>query len=63
MGAVYTPFPLRTFLIYGFILKDTKKIFCKCYQNYFRHLWLKFFIFRLVEDGFRGTLKGDGHEP
>ena len=24
-----------------------KKIFCQCYQNYLRHLWLKFFIFQM----------------
>ena len=29
-----------------------EKIFCQYYQNYLRHLWLKFFIFRLVEGGF-----------
>ena len=37
--------PLRHFFISNFVLQDTKKIFCKCYQNYLRHLWLKFFIF------------------
>ena len=44
--------PFANFLISDLVLQDTKKIFCKCYQNYLRHLWLKFFIFRLVEGGF-----------
>ena len=42
-----------------------KKIFCQCYQNYFRHLWLKFLIFQIsvVEGGFLGTPKGGVHPP
>ena len=41
---VHTSTPLRSFLISDFVFQDTKKIFCKCYQNYLRYLWLKFFI-------------------
>ena len=28
---------------------DTKKIFCKCYQNYVRHICLKFFISQMSD--------------
>ena len=45
MGGVHPP--LRTFLISDFVLKDTKTLFCKCYQNYLRHLWLRFFLFQI----------------
>ena len=30
---------------FDFFLRDTKNIFCQCYQNYLGHLWLKFFRF------------------
>ena len=37
--------PLFTiFFISNFVLQDAKKIFCQCYQNYFRHLLIKLFI-------------------
>ena len=38
-----------------FVLLDTKKIFCKCYQNHLRNLSLK--LFRLVLGGFRAVPK------
>ena len=43
---VYTT-PLRLFFIFDLVLRDTKNIFCQCYQNYLRHLWLKFCIFQM----------------
>ena len=45
-GGCTFPFT-RTFLISDLILQDTKQIFCQCYQNYFRCLWLKTFIFQM----------------
>ena len=39
--------PVRFFFISDFVLKYTKTIFCKCHQNYLRHLWLKLFIFQM----------------
>ena len=59
MGSVKCSF--RTFFISDFVLQDMKKIFCQCYQNYLRHLWLKFF--RWVEGIFRGTPKGGCPPP
>ena len=50
--------PLRTFLISDFVLQDTKNIFCKCYQNYLRHLRLKFFIFQMSGRWFPWHTKG-----
>ena len=40
-----------------------KKIFCKCYQNYLRHLWLKFFIFQMSGRWFPWHPKGGGVHP
>jgi len=56
MGGAHSPF--TNFLISDFVLKDTKKIFCKCYQNYLRHLWLKFFILQINESWFPWHPKG-----
>ena len=36
MGGVHPP--SRTFFISDFVLQDTKRKFCQCYQNYLRHL-------------------------
>ena len=51
------------FFISDFILKDTKKIFCKCYQNYLRHLWLKSFIFQMSGRWFPWHPKGGCTPP
>ena len=51
------------FSIFDFVLQDTKKIFCQCYQNYLRHLWLIFFIFQITGRWFPGTPKGGVHRP
>ena len=40
-------YPLRTFLIFDFVLQDTKKIVCQCYQNYLKRLLSKIFIWKL----------------
>ena len=61
MGDVHPP--LRTILISDFVLKDTKKFFCKCYQNYLRHLWLKFFIFQISWRWFRWHPEGVVYIP
>ena len=50
IGGVHPP--SRSFLISDFVLQDMKNIFCQCYQNYLRHLWLKFFIFQMSERWF-----------
>ena len=55
--------PLRFFFISDFVLKDRKTIFCKCYQNYLRHLWLKFFIFQMSGRWFPWHPKGGGCTP
>ena len=49
--------PSWTFLISDFVLQDTRKIFCQCYQNYLRRVWLKMFISKTSEGGFLGTPK------
>ena len=49
--------PLKTFLISEFVLQDAKK----CYQNYLRHLWLKFFIFQMSGRWFPWHPKGVVH--
>ena len=39
--------PLRfLILLTSLFEKDTKNFFCKCYQNYLRHLWLEILFFR-----------------
>ena len=40
-----------------------KKIFCQCYQNYLRHLWLKFFIFQMSGRWFPWHPKGGVYTP
>ena len=50
--------PFRSFLISDFVLQDMKKIFCQNYQNYFRNLWLKFFIFQMSGRWFPWQPKG-----
>ena len=40
-----------------------KKIFCQCYQNYLRHLWLKFFIFQMSGRWFPWHPKGGCTPP
>ena len=61
-GGGYSP-PLRSFLIYDFVLWDMKKFFCQCYQNYLRHLWLKFFTFQMSGRWFPWHLKGGCTTP
>ena len=55
--------PLLSFLISNFVLQDMKEIFCQCYQNYLRHLWLKFFIFQMSGRWFPWHPKGGGVHP
>ena len=42
-GVVYPP--LRTFLTSDFVLQDTKKIVCQCYQNNIKASVVKIFHF------------------
>ena len=58
---VHTPFTI--FFISDFVLQDTKKIFCKCYQNYLRHIWLEFFIFQMSGRWFPWHPKGVVYNP
>ena len=61
MGGVHPP--LQFFFISDFVLEDTKKIFCNFYQNYLRHLWLKFFIFQISGRWFPWHPKGGCTPP
>ena len=42
------------------IPKSIFLIFCQCYQNYLRHLWLISFNFQMSGRWFPGHLKGGG---
>ena len=54
---------LRIFLISDLVLQDTKKIFCKSYLIYLRHLCLKFFIFQVSGRWFPWHPKEGGVHP
>ena len=63
MGGLHPPPPLRTFLISDFVLQDTEKILCQCYQNDLIHPWLKLFIFQMSVRSFPWHHKGGVHPP
>jgi len=60
-GGVHPPFTI----FFDFRLRSLRyeKDFCQCYQNYLRHLWLKFFIFQMSGRWFPWHPKGGGVHP
>ena len=55
--------PLGNFVASDMTFQGMKTIFCQCYQNYLRHLWLKFFIFQMSGRWFPWHPKGGGVHP